>query len=115
MIRRSKYFLYHFRVSSHMSVSGGFAINRITQLQALFYIIRAQRENFSDLLSNLSIGKGYLGGAIGIDIDTCRLGYPNGVAYLYEHLIGHACRYHILCYMAGSIGSTSVYLARVFP
>ena len=63
----------------------------------------------------MSIGKGYLGSTIGIDIDTCRFGYPNGVAYLYEHLIGYACRYHILCYMAGGIGSTSVHLAGVFP
>ena len=52
--------------------------------------------------------------SISVDINTNGFCYTNGVADLYQHLIGHTSSYHIFGNMPCGISSRTIHFTRVF-
>src|SRR5574344_733176 len=91
------------RFTSHVTISGSLAIDRIAQLEAFLYRFRTHVEQLFYLFRDFSIRYLYVALTEGVDIYVYRFGYTYGVTYLYQHFVGYSCRNHILCYMACGI------------
>ena len=65
------------------------------------------------LLGYLSVGHPHLGTTIGIHIDIHGFCHTDGIADLYQHLVGNTGSHHVLGNMTCRICCGAVYLRRV--
>ena len=66
-----------------------------------------------NLCGNLAVAHVYVASSVCVHVDVHGLCHADGIAYLHEHLVGHARCHHVLGYVACSVGSRAVNLARV--
>ena len=102
-----------FRLTAHVSVGCRLAIHRLAQLQVALNGFRTQVEQLLDLPGNLAVAYIYLASVVGVDVDIHWMGHADGIADLYEHLVGNAGSHHVLGNVAGCVGCTTVYFGRI--
>ena len=97
-----------------MSVGSSLAIDRLAQLEILLNGLRTEVEELLNLLCNLAVAHLHATASVCVDVDVHRLSDADGVAHLHEHLVGNACRYHVLCNVTCCVCCRAVYLRGVF-
>ena len=83
------------RLTSHMTVSGCFLIDRVTQLQTVFNGFRTKVEKLIDLSGYLAVAHIYMAAPVGIYIYIDGTRHTDGVRYLYQHFIRHTGSYQV--------------------
>src|SRR4051812_42910760 len=107
-IRSREGFFHYFWLTAHVTVSGCFAVNRITQFQALLNKVRTHVEDLRYAFCNFTISQFHFGSAICIDVKTHWLGNTNSIRNLHQHLIAQTGSNQVLSNVAGCIRSRTV-------
>ena len=112
-IARLEVFGDNLRLTSHMTVSGCFLIDRVTQFQTVFNGFRTKVEKLIDLSGYLAVAHIYMAAPVGIYIYIDGTRHTDGVRYLYQHFIRYTGSYQVLGNVTCSVCGAAVYLAGV--
>src|SRR5690606_19834336 len=111
--RAFKFLCYDFVSASHMAICCGFSINRLAQFESRFDTIRRHIKKLLNFFSNFAIRMLDLARAIRVYIDTHRVFNTDGIADLYQNLIGNTGCHQVLGNVTSGICCRAVYFRRI--
>ena len=100
-------------VAAHVAVGGGGAVDGVLEAETLDDGVGAHVEEGLLSCGYLAVGHVHMGGAVGVHIESHRLGHADGVGHLHQHLVADTRSHHVLGDMARGVGRRAVHLRGV--